>query len=334
MSNKIYDKSKRFIKENLWFFISLIAIILIFNVELPYSIETPGGYISLKDRIDIEGVEDSSSGELGMAYVSMVKGSIPFLLYSYLNPTWDIISKDKLTYENESMEESIKRDKLYLNEAINNAILVAYKKAGKQVDIKSYNIYVAVVDNETSNLKVGDKIIKINNQTVSNLEEMHDYINNILEDEIRITIIRDNKEQEVIAHFRDYDGEKKVGIAVIANYQLETNPKINITSKTTESGPSGGLMTALGIYSQLSDEDLTKGDKIIGTGTISSTGKVGEIGGVKYKLIGAINKKAKVFICPMENLQEAEELVDKYNYDIELKGVSSFDEAINYLKER
>lgn len=54
-------------------------------------------------------------------------------------------------------------------------------------------------------------------------------------------------------------------------------------------------MTTLEIYNSLTDDDLTKGYKIVGTGTIDMEGNVGMIGGVKYKLKGAIKKKADIF---------------------------------------
>ena len=79
MHNKLYDKVIKFIKENLWFFISLIVIILLFTIDLPYIIEMPGGYISLDDRVIVEGKDDIKS-DMGMAFVTTLKGNIPFLL--------------------------------------------------------------------------------------------------------------------------------------------------------------------------------------------------------------------------------------------------------------
>ena len=50
-------------------------------------------------------------------------------------------------------------------------------------------------------------------------------------------------------------------------------------------GPSAGLMFTLDIYDQLNSEDLRKGRKIAGTGTIESDGSVGDIGGAALKLL-------------------------------------------------
>ena len=102
--------------------------------------------------------------------------------------------------------------------------------------------------------------------------------------------------------------------------------------KTTESGPSGGLMMSLALYNSLVSEDITKGRTIIGTGTIDIDGNVGAIGGVRYKLIGAVKKKAEIFLVPEENYEEALEVKTEKNYDIRLISVKTLQEAIDALK--
>ena len=49
---------------------------------------------------------------------------------------------------------------------------------------------------------------------------------------------------------------------------------IDIKSKKTESGSSGGFMTTLAIYNALTEKDITKGYKIAGTGTIEPDGSM------------------------------------------------------------
>ena len=60
---------------------------------------------------------------------------------------------------------------------------------------------------------------------------------------------------------------------------------------------------------------------------------VGEIGGVKYKLMGAVSSKADIFFVPKENYKEALDTKNKYKYDIEIVEVGTLEEAIKYLKE-
>ena len=117
------------------------------------------------------------------------------------------------------------------------------------------------------------------------------------------------------------------------SYGYEVDPEVNITSKASEAGSSGGLMMSLTIYNQLVEEDITKGKKIVGTGTIDIDGNVGEIGGVKYKLIGAVKNDADIFMCPIENYEEAKKVAEEKDYDITIIAVHTFQEAIEKLEE-
>ena len=109
-TKKITESIKKFFKENYKFILILLIILLVFQVELPYKIYTPGGMVNLSDRISVEGGY-TSEGELGMAYVSMVRGSVPFLLLSYIIPDWDIVPAEDLTADGENMSEMLEREK-------------------------------------------------------------------------------------------------------------------------------------------------------------------------------------------------------------------------------
>ncbi|MER5883568.1 PDZ domain-containing protein [Streptomyces sp. NPDC001941] len=70
-------------------------------------------------------------------------------------------------------------------------------------------------------------------------------------------------------------------------------------------GPSAGLMFSLGIVDKLTPEQLTGGKFIAGTGTIDDKGKVGPIGGIEMKLVGARNAGARYFLTPADNCASA-----------------------------
>ena len=70
-------------------------------------------------------------------------------------------------------------------------------------------------------------------------------------------------------------------------------------------GPSAGLMFALGIVDKLTPESLTGGKFVAGTGTIDDDGKVGPIGGIEMKTVGARDKGAQYFLTPADNCATA-----------------------------
>ncbi|WP_433403044.1 YlbL family protein [Streptomyces sp. CA-146814] len=70
-------------------------------------------------------------------------------------------------------------------------------------------------------------------------------------------------------------------------------------------GPSAGLMFSLGIIDKLTPGNLTGGKFIAGTGTIDDAGKVGPIGGINMKLVGARDAGARYFLTPDDNCAAA-----------------------------
>ncbi|MGW6454608.1 YlbL family protein [Streptomyces sp. NPDC055078] len=70
-------------------------------------------------------------------------------------------------------------------------------------------------------------------------------------------------------------------------------------------GPSAGLMFALGIVDKLTPDPLTGGKFVAGTGTIDDDGKVGPIGGIEMKLVGARKAGAQYFLTPSDNCATA-----------------------------
>lgn len=335
MFNKIYEKVKLFIKENKNFLISLLCIFVLFMYELPYCVYTPGGKVDLSKRIKVQNGYEYD-GEISMSYVSMVKSSLPFIALSYIIPNWDIEKESDVTYENFTLDETIEIDKIYMQEGINNAILSAYKLAGKEVSIKNKKLKVVYIEKKSkSNLKINDEILSVDNIKVSSVEDIKEVLKNKrVGDKVLVKIIRNKKEKEIKSTLILMDDEPKLGIATVSLLNLKTNPKVEVKTKSSESGSSGGLMTSLAIYNSLVKKDITNGDLIVGTGTIDSSGNVGEIDGVKYKLIGAARKKADVFLCPKENYEEAKRIKEKENLDIELKSVETLQEAVIYLESR
>lgn len=69
-------------------------------------------------------------------------------------------------------------------------------------------------------------------------------------------------------------------------------------------GPSGGLIFALGIVEKLTQLDLIRSRNIAGTGTITTDGLVGPIGGIAEKIIGAKNDGVEIFFTPVNNCQD------------------------------
>lgn len=329
---KMLDKIKKFFKENYKGILILVFIYLLFNFKLGFSIYSPGGLINLDNRIVSEDKINESSGSINMTYVSLVKGTIPTYFLAKIIPTWDMVPNEDITYDGD-LEETIKIDQYYLEESISNAYMVAYNKAGVNYKIDKSNNYVTYIyEGAKTDLKLFDNIIKYDNIDFTTFATMQEYVTSKnVGDKVMFLVNRDGKEKECYAELIDLDGNAKVGVsaAIINEYSSEIN--IDIKSKRTESGSSGGFMMALAIYNALTEKDITKGKTIAGTGTIDADGNVGAIGGVTYKLAGAVKNKADIMLVPEDNYEEAYNYKKAHNFDIELVSIAKFDEAIEYL---
>lgn len=93
-------------------------------------------------------------------------------------------------------------------------------------------------------------------------------------------------------------------------------------------GPSAGMMYALGLIDKLTSADETGGMTIAGTGTMDESGKVGAIGGIRLKMIGAKRDGATWFLAPEANCDEVVGHVPDGLRDV---SVSTLDEAYQAL---
>lgn len=334
MFNKLYSNVKNFIVENYKFLIIWGIIIFLFFYEFPYVIYTPGGIVNLEDRIEVENSRDTE-GSLNMSYVSLVKGTLPMILLSYIIPNWDLVKSSEITTPDESVDELLELEKLYMQSSIDNATILAYEKAGKELNItREVNNIVYISDDADTDLEIYDELLTADGIEVNDVAELREIVNSKNEgDTITFLVNRNGKEKECSAKIYNTEDGLKVGVSFLTTYEYETNPEISVATKASESGSSGGLMLTLAIYNAITDEDITKGRTVVGTGTISLDGTVGAIDGVKYKILGAVKSDAEIFLCPMENYEEALSVKDEFDLDIEIHGVATFDEALEYLKK-
>ena len=93
-------------------------------------------------------------------------------------------------------------------------------------------------------------------------------------------------------------------------------------------GPSAGLMFTLEIINQLTDDDLTKGRRIAGTGTINAEGQVGPIGGVRQKVYAAIEVGAEYVLVPAGDFEDA---IEAAGTDIEVVRIETITDALTFL---
>lgn len=321
-----------YIKNNLAFFIFLILLVVVFEIDTPYSVYSPGGLINVDERLN--GETHKSTGNINLTYVTFQDGKIPNLILALILPEWDVVKNSDVTYDDETLEELNSRDRIHLYESVSNATFVAYTSAGKDIKIESESNYiVTIADYAKTNLKIGDKILSIENTDINNYNDILNIINNYnFNDTLKVKIERNGKEADCYAVLKDDDGNKRIGIGISKINEYIKEPNITYNYRDNESGASGGLMLSLALYNALTETDITKGKTISGTGTININGEIGEISGIKYKLYGAVKKKSDIFIVPSANYDEAMKEKEKKKYKIQIIKAENFNQVLEDLK--
>ena len=230
---------------------------------------------------------------------------------------------------------------------------MAYEEASKDHDnvtidyeVEGFYIY-QLFENADDSMKIKDIITHIDGKKIISLEEISTLTTG--KSAVKMTVKRG---KDIIDLNISLSEVGKIGISVYSAplYNIKSvSPEYEIDENAMNNsrGPSGGAMQALAIYNAITSTDITRGKKIMGTGTIDTLGNVGSIGGVEQKVIVADIYGADIFFVPsiknikdpnvqenfISNLDEAKIRYAKLeNPKFKLVGVESFSEVITYLK--
>ncbi len=219
----------------------------------------------------------------------------------------------------------------------NVAIAVALDSLDFKVESQGDGVLVVGIleDSPVEGKLLKEDLIKsINNDEINSTTEFIALLRTYdIGDTVSIGLLRNNTditiETKLIEHV-DYEGEPMVGFLASTPNQRFVFP-INVDIDTGNvGGPSAGLMMALNVYNSLTQDDLTKGIKVAGTGTIEIDGSVGPVGGVKQKVIAAKKAGSSLILVPTANFDDAKPYIDE---DTAIVAVNSFNQALDVISE-
>ncbi|WAA10615.1 SepM family pheromone-processing serine protease [Fervidibacillus albus] len=318
------------------------TMILINFFPLPYYVTSPGMAKELDGVIEVEdGYQET--GDFMLTTVSIGKATVFTFLYAKLRDYYEIEREEDLRYEDETDEEYHVRQLYLMETSKENALQVAFEKAGKDYEVDYNGIYVlGTLDGTPASdvLQPGDRIIAIDGRSFQSTDEFSEYIQEKeMGDRIDVTFLRGEEEmtKEITVEYIPEIQKSGIGISLVEDKTVITDPKVTIDTDQI-GGPSAGLMFSLELYNQLTEEDLTKGYAIAGTGTIDETGEVGPIGGIDQKVVAAHKAGAEIFFAPNEGGEEdsnyaiAVETAKQIDTDMEIVPVDHFEDALTYLE--
>ncbi len=325
------------------FVLGVVLTFLFIFIKLPYYVTMPGSAQSLRPLVHVEH-GDRDAGTLMLTTVRMGRANVASYLLAHIRPFYELYPAEEIKQEGESDKDYTLRQLELMEQAKEAAIIVAYRQAGKPVSYQPRGAYVMSVLSDmpaAGRLKTGDLIVALDGKPLATSEQMVSYLRGKKAgDRVRVTFIRGGKRREAeiaLRPFPDHPDQAGLGVMPVTEYDIRTDPPVEIDSEQI-GGPSAGLMFSLEIYNQLVPEDITKGHKIAGTGTIDLNGNVGPIGGVSQKVVAADREGAEVFFAPNEhgapasNYREALRTAKQIGTKMKIVPVDTFDDAIRYLR--
>ena len=331
----------RITKKHLIIYMCLIILLAMLTMyRLPYYVYQPGGADALDD---IVAVENGFQSEGNMHLVTVSGGQATpiqwlwakFASYHEIQPIKEVRPKDM-------SEEDYRHMQLQMMESSQeSSVVVAYEAAGKDIEMEYNGVYVMSVQENTpaaDKLEMGDRITGIDDQKIFEADDLIDIVDQKeVGDTITLQVIRDDEPRSETITLAELDGKAAMGISLVTDRKVKVDPEVTFSSGNI-GGPSAGLMFALEIYDQLTEEDLTKGYQVIGTGGLNYDGSVYRIGGIDKKVVAADEAGCDIFFAPYEeggedsNYAVAKRTAEEIGSDMDIVPINSFDEALDYLE--
>lgn len=337
-----------------------------FVLPSSYVKEGPGplfdvlGTYQEKDVIEVSGAPSYKTfGKMNMTTVSVsggpyteLSGAEAFYGWLAFDGNRSLVVPTDALYPHVSHEQATAATGAQMADSQTQAKVAAMRQLKMAVTEKVQVLSTVEGSPAASALKADDRIVKVGEKQIETLTDVPKAVNASNSSPIEVTVERGGKQQTFkLTPVRSSDDSRWIlGAGLKQSYDLPAHVQYNLDGV---GGPSAGLMLALGTVDKLSegtllaDEDAG-GDPyrsyISGTGTIDADGKVGAIGGIKYKILATGRYGARYFLAPKENcdsivkMQAQDPDLFNYYHAGQVRGtmvvvpVSTLDEAVKTVE--
>ncbi|MER5847464.1 PDZ domain-containing protein [Streptomyces sp. NPDC002012] len=298
-------------------------------IPVPYSEMSPGPTVNTLGKVEGEPVLQISghktyptSGNLNMTTVRVTGADYNMNLveavYGWLAHDSVVVPHDTLYPDGKTEQQSTQENAEEFSQSQESAKVAALTELG--IPVSSRVVVSTVIKGSPAQgkLHAGDVIKQVDGSAVKQPEDVAKLVTRHKPGEdVTFTVIPAKSAQAAEKAGKEPEGSRKIVITT-AKAPKENRAIVGIQAGTDHTfpfridikladvgGPSAGLMFSLGIVDKLTPGQLTGGKFIAGTGTIDDKGKVGPIGGINMKLVGARDAGARYFLTPNDNCKAA-----------------------------
>ncbi|WP_129306715.1 PDZ domain-containing protein [Streptomyces sp. L2] len=325
-------------------------------IPVPYAEMSPGPTVNTLGNHGGEPVLQISGhktyptdGHLNMTTVRVTSADFRMnmveAVYGWLARDSVIVPHDTLYPDGKTEQQSTQENAEEFSESQESAKVAALKQL--HIPVKSWVIVSAVVKDSPAegSLHAGDAIKAVDGTAVKQPSDVAKLVTKHKPGQNVVFTVVPAKDQAAAAKAgKPATTTRKVTLTTTTSHDTGAKRAIvGITAGTDHAfpfsmdikladvgGPSAGMMFALGLYDKLTPGSLTGGAFVAGTGTIDDDGKVGPIGGIEMKTIGARRKGAQYFLTPAENCASAAKNTPD---GLRLVKVKTIEDALAALKD-
>lgn len=307
--------TRRVVTQTAALLVAALALAGLLAMPTGYVVRLPGPtYDTLGEDagaavITVAGTETfPSTGQLRFTTVSALGNQaqrVPVgrLLRAWVDPDEGVYPVEALFPSTLTPEETEQTHQAEMVSSQESASVAALRALGREVGETLTAVATDPTMGAVGIVEDGDVVVALDGTPVSAFEDLSALLDGIEPGDVAVVrVVRDGVELDLPVTTSAGPADRAyLGISLDRDFDLPVDVTMHIDRV---GGPSAGLMFALGIMDMLTPEDETGGATIAGTGTIGTDGAVGPIGGITYKMRGALADGATWFLAPTSNCAE------------------------------
>src|SRR5690625_238304 len=322
-------------------------------LPMPYLVAAPGAIVNTTGElegepvIEVAGTDsyEHEEGSLSMVTVQYAGGPEHRLNFftvvtSWLSPRDAVMPEELLFPADRTPEEVSERQSVQMNDSQTEATAAALNQLDR--DFEAVPVIAEAVEGmpaegqvepEDIVLEVDGEAVPVQSQQGESAAVGSSAVVEMVGDRepgdmVTLLLERDGEEVEVEFETEEgEDGSAAVGVLIADDMDFPFDVDISVGQI---GGPSAGMMFTLGIMDRLSEESITGGADIAGSGTITAEGEVGGVSGIPQKMVSAQNDGADYFFVASDSCSQVAQ--SAAHGELDVVAVDTLDEAVDALE--
>lgn len=325
--------------------VAAVAFVVVTLLPSPYLIEQPGPVFDTLGQAEYQGQKEplisvsghetyDTAGTLDLLTVSVLgneqtRPTWLEIVQAWFDPSRAVVPVEAIYPSGVTNEQVDEQNAVDMQNSQKSAIAAAMIHEGYSVPSTMTVSQIGTESPAAGVLEDGDRLVSVNGtslETNGDVDSLRALVAKNGTDKAA-TIVVERAGAQVTEQVTPQlvGGQPLLGVGVSVDYTFP----FDVTLKLDKvGGPSAGMMFALGIIDKTTPGELNGGKKVAGTGTITASGSVGPIGGIRQKLYGAREAGAQVFLAPAANCGD---VVGHIPDGLDVYSVDTLDQAVTTL---